>query len=232
MSVDTSTTKRRGPLTLVTKPKASGTFVPCPAGTHKAVLVKIVDLGTHEKEFRNGGRGPWHEVALVWEVAQRLRPDGLPFLLAKQYTASLAEGTGLRDVLETLEGRRFANDLDVELEDFLGRPCLLKVSQEVSKAGKAFNRIDDVLALIEGMDAPEPTHELVFYDTDMGEPGPELADLPHVFVDGQLTPIVAAVESSAEREEQRAAATNDNGKGSSPGAGEDRYAFEGPGADE
>jgi hypothetical protein len=231
MHVDASTTKRRGPLSLVTKPNASGNYVPCPAGIHKAVLVAIVDLGTHVKTFRNGGRGPWHEVALVWEVAERLRPDGLPFLLVRQYTASLAEGTNLRGLLETLDRQKFADELDVELEDYLGRPCLLKVSREVSPSGRLYHRIDDVLVLDQGMAAPEHTRDLLYFDTDLGEPGPGFDDLPLVFVDGQLTPIVAAIESSAEREAQRAVAASGNGRGSSPGPREDRSPSERPGAD-
>jgi hypothetical protein len=232
MNVDVSTTNRRGPLTLVTRPRASRIYIPCPPGTHRAVLVGIVDLGTHKRTFRNGGHGSSHEVALVWEVAERLRPDGLPFLLARQFTASLAEGSNLRDLLEALERQKFADEMDVELEDFLGRPCLIKVVQEFSEAGRPYSRVDDVLALIEGQDAPEHTRELIFYDTDLGEPGPELDDLPHIFIDGRLTPIVAAINSSAERVEQRAVAANGNGKGASPGPREDRSPSERPGADE
>ncbi len=67
--------------------QTGGDFVLAPAGTHTAVCIQAIDLGT-----RDGGKwGPKRKLRIAWEIPGERMDDGRPMIATKQYSASLSE---------------------------------------------------------------------------------------------------------------------------------------------
>ena len=130
-------------------------FVPCPAGPHSSVCVDVIDLGKQPNAFKDGALV--HKVRLVWQVAER-KEDGKPYLVQKQYTASLHEKASLRKDLEAWRGKPFTKDeaAGFDVEQLLGKPCLLNV-QHVERAGSTYANVTSLMRLPKGMAAIQPT---------------------------------------------------------------------------
>ena len=55
------------------------------------------------------------------------------------------------------------------MENIVGKACLLNIIHKTSAAGKTSARIEAVMALPQGMTAPEPEHELIFFSMQAGD---------------------------------------------------------------
>ncbi len=84
-------------------------FTPTPAGVHKAVCSRFIDLGTRKNEYQGEVRDQ-HRVCITWQVpAVRVNFDGndLPLQHNEYYTWSMHEKSNLRPMLESWRGRPF-----------------------------------------------------------------------------------------------------------------------------
>jgi hypothetical protein len=126
--------------------KDSGDFRPAPAGTHLAVCVGIIDLGTSDSEYQGAVRRR-NQIIIRWELPDALMDDGQPFLVSAWFTNSLNEKSTLRHALETWRGREFTpKELQgFDLESILGKQCMLSI---IHKDGKA--RVNAVMAAPQG----------------------------------------------------------------------------------
>jgi hypothetical protein len=124
-------------------------FTPCPAGPHSAVCVDVIDIGMLPNTFKDGRMQ--RKCRIVWQVAEQ-KDDGKPYLVQKQYTASLHEKAALRKDLESWRGRPFTKEeaagFDVEL--LIGVTCLLNV-QHVERAGSTYANVTSLMRLPKGM---------------------------------------------------------------------------------
>ena len=129
-------------------------FTPCPAGPHSACAVDIVDLGMVPNPFKDGQKQ--HKFRIVWQVAER-KDDGKPFLVTKQYTASLHEKAALRKDLESWRGVPFTKEeaAGFDVERLIGVPCLLNV-QHVERNGKVYANVVSLMKLPKGMPVVQP----------------------------------------------------------------------------
>lgn len=90
----------------------SNDFTPCPAGVHKAVCVRFVDLGTQTDDGPYGHQVR-RQVMISWEIAEeRVEVDGndLPMIFNQYYTWSMHEKANLRQALEAWRGKGFNDD--------------------------------------------------------------------------------------------------------------------------
>lgn len=126
-------------------------FAPAPAGVHAAVCVDEVDMGLVKNHFQPDA-APVPTVRLVWQIAEDM-PDGKPFLIKKDYRASLHEKAGLRKDLEAWRGRPFTPTelLGFDLETVVGIPCTLNVIQKQGSKGGTFSNIAGIMPLAKGM---------------------------------------------------------------------------------
>jgi hypothetical protein len=139
-------------------------FVP-PAGTQPAVLVAIIDNGTHREVYEDKEKGTSREVdvrklALVWELPTR-KISGYKdrnHVVAKGYTFSTGPNSKLRQLMETWRGKKYAEGENMDLGEILGQPFLLGLTHGTSAAGKKYARIETVAAVPEGMTVPPPLH--------------------------------------------------------------------------
>ena len=79
--------------------------------------------------------------------------DGKPFLIKRDYRASLHEKAGLRKDLEAWRGRPFTPTelLGFDLENVVGVPCTLNVIQKAGSKGGIFSNIAGIMPLAKGM---------------------------------------------------------------------------------
>jgi hypothetical protein len=129
--------------------RSEKTFTPCPAGTHAAVCVDVVDLGYLESAFTPGKKQ--HKISIVWQVEEAME-NGKPFLVQNRYTLSLDEKANLRRDLESWRGKAFtdAELAGFDVEAIIGTNCLLNVLHN-EKQGKVYANVKSVMPVIKGM---------------------------------------------------------------------------------
>ncbi len=131
-------------------------FLQAPAGVHAAVCVDEIDMGLVPNRFDPAG-DPIPTVRLFWQIGEDME-DGKPYLIKKDYRASLHEKAGLRKDLEGWRGRAFTFDelVGFDLENIVGVPCMLNIVERPSKKGKMFSNVAAIMPLAKGMARLEP----------------------------------------------------------------------------
>jgi hypothetical protein len=127
---------------------ASDGFAVPPEDNHGAVLVALVDLGTHAKEFDKTDKDnkptgqketrEYRQLFLAWELTDAENPDrkGQNFVIGKEYSLSLGVKSALRSVVEIWKGRKLADGESVEdVHKMLGVRFMLEVQHQKSKDG-------------------------------------------------------------------------------------------------
>ena len=150
-------------------------FEPLPEGVHIAVCYAVVDLGTHDDEYK-GVHKDRHEILIGWEVpAERieLERDGqmvdLPRAISRRFTLSLSEKSNLRPFLQSWRGKAFTADelAGFDLAVLIGAPCQLQVLHAVSKSnGKTYANISAIMPMPKGAAAPECENAPQYYSVD------------------------------------------------------------------
>lgn len=96
------------------------------AGTHPAVLVGLIDLGTQHEEFN--GEAKWSRQALlVWELPTKKRKDGKPFLMDAVVTLSLNEKAKLRKWAEAMLDAKIQDGAPFDISTLIGKACMVSV---------------------------------------------------------------------------------------------------------
>lgn len=150
---------------IISKPK-DGDFEPAPQGTHISRCYMIVDEGIQETKY-----GPKHMVRIGWELPNELMKDGRPFVVSKEYNASLHPDTNLAKDLIAWRGKSFTED---ELSGFdifkvIKAPCMLTIIHNI-KNEKTYANITSVTAIPKGTQVPELINNpLVFSITEPDE---------------------------------------------------------------
>jgi hypothetical protein len=123
-------------------------------GSHPAVLVGLIDLGTHEDTYgERTTRNP--RVLLAWELVDTQDPYGdHGHVLVRDYTLSLGRRSNLRKLLEGWirplnDGEKFV------LGELLGKACLVSVVHSSSSQGTTFAKVEAVVKLPRSMPLPK-----------------------------------------------------------------------------
>lgn len=137
-----------------------GSEVP-PAGAHPAVLIAIIDLGTHEDEY-NGKPSYPRQVLFVWELTtEKLAgTKSRNHVLARDYTIGysgeviLGPKNGLRKMLEGWRGKAYGEGDDIDIAAPLGRSCVLTVKHGESAKKNTYAKIESVTPVPKGLAVP------------------------------------------------------------------------------
>lgn len=153
-------------------PPVKSDYVPAPAGTHAAVCIHVIDLGTQEVTFQNEIKHQ-RQVMLTWELPNEPMENGKPYTISQKYTFSLHERAKLRGILETWRGRPFT-DADFGPQGFdvsklLGRPCMVTIMHGMSQRGNTFARVEAVTSLPRGMAVPKQVNPSLQLSLERGE---------------------------------------------------------------
>ena len=153
-----------------------GDFSPPPAGNHRAVCYRVIDLGTQKVEFQGDVKFQ-RKIMLTWELCDELMaahgdyPER-PYTIHQRYTFSSREKAVLRAHLESWRGKPFQeSDFGpggFNIKNVLGKSCLLNVVHE-PKAGKIYANLKAVSALPKGMAPGQPSNGTVYLSLDRDE---------------------------------------------------------------
>ena len=147
-------------------------YTPCPAGTHLARCIQILELGTQAGNYQ-GKETHLLKVSLGFEVPAELDANGEPYIIYKDYTASLSEKANLRKDLEKWRNKDFS---EAELAGFdvsklLNIPCQIAVSHKVSTAGRTYAKLDGIMGIPKGMAIPAQHNKGFIYEIKDGAHG-------------------------------------------------------------
>lgn len=137
-------------------------FTPAPAGLHNAICTMVVDLGMQSTPF-----GIKPKILIGWELPDCSQDDGKPYVISRQFGATLSKQGNLRPIIEAWRGRGFtaeeAKSFDVGA--LVGKPCKLLIQHTNGDDGRTFANIQAAIKPEKG----QPTtavNDLVFYDMD------------------------------------------------------------------
>ena len=130
-------------------------------GNHVATLYRIIYIGTVEGEYK-GEPNSSYKVDLTWELNNEMKvwKEGevaKPIVLSKSYTLSMAPKSNLLPIVEGIVGGLSQEEADYfDLDDLLGKVCLLNVIHGVSeKTGKKYENVS-TSKIMKGIPAPSP----------------------------------------------------------------------------
>jgi len=148
-------------MSIIVKAGAETTYTPHPEGPFPGVCCDVQDLGWEEHP-KYGWKYKIRLVFFCGEWTDEKGVDGekkrFPMVVAKKFTASLADKANLRAFCKSWRGGK---DFDAQtlrdgfdFEKMLGAPALLQVGH-FEWQGDTFAGIDSVMKLPKGMAAPE-----------------------------------------------------------------------------
>ena len=138
----------------------------CPGGSHPAILIGIIDLGTHLEEFdemkneKKTGRKVEKEVRKIllgWEIPGEFIAGKTPpatHVITKDYILSGHIKASLRKMMESWRGKPFADGENVDPTLGLGKACIVNIKEGKSAKGSTYANLDGVAPLIKGMAPP------------------------------------------------------------------------------
>ncbi|NDG03625.1 MAG: hypothetical protein EB119_10655 [Synechococcaceae bacterium WBB_34_004] len=189
---------------------------PIEAGSHRAVLYSVVEIGTHKNVFadqekwQRKGRFTFEcsDLTSEFEVVENGKTTKVekPLVISTEQTLSLGEKSNLRKLLEGWRGQAFtsAELKEFSLKNLLGKPALINVVHKMSKQGRTYAAITSISKLPRGMKAPKPFNEPIYYEIEEGEGG-AFSHLPE-----WLQEKIRASKEFAEAKPAKAAAIQDN----------------------
>lgn len=161
-------------------------FVPCPAGSHHAVLVDVVDLGMVKVEWQ-GNTKEQHKVRLVWQVSERME-GGKRYIASQRYTASLYDRAALRPVVEALLCRPCTTlevEDGVEMDALIGTNCIIGV-QHRKDGDKTFANVKTVTSPLAGMPVMVPEDYVRVQDREPKPAAQPSGDEPPPWTDADV----------------------------------------------
>jgi len=153
-----------------TAPVKTSNFELCPAGTHIARLVWLIDIGTRVDEIYGKER---RQIFWMFELPNELmKPDENnvqhPFSISQFLTRSMSEKANLRKELEGWRGQAFT---DAQAEQFdistvVNVPAFLNVIHRQKQNGDTKAEINSIMRLPKGMECPPAINEVLILDLD------------------------------------------------------------------
>ena len=122
-----------------------------PAGVHKARCIKVIDLGTHEIEYK-GELQLKHKIMIMFELPETVMEHGQnagkPFAISLFTTLSLHKQSRLRPLLVGWRGKDFTEDEagNFDMLKLLDVPAYLNVIHTEDE-GKTYANIASIMPL-------------------------------------------------------------------------------------
>lgn len=151
MSVGTATAP--SPWTTKASNSEGGDFELPAGGMYPAILIGLIDLGTHTRTF-NGQTTEARKLFFVWELTGEADSKGQNFIVAQDYTWSLHKKAKLRAMIEGWRGKALNDDEEFDLISLMGKPCMLTLSEGETSSKKKFVEISAVSNPPKGLTVP------------------------------------------------------------------------------
>lgn len=159
------------------KVKASQVSDQPPAGNHGAVLVAIVDLGTHQEEYK-GVATTQRKVYFVWELTSEKSTSipGQNMLQAKMFTLSFGKKAKLRALIEGWRGKALEDGEEFDLAKLLGKQCMVNVVHNAA----GYAEVAAVSAPPKGIKVEKPLRTPFLWEME-GDKPVDLSWLPWIY---------------------------------------------------
>jgi len=155
-----------------------------PAGNHPAMLIGIIDLGTHTEQYQNNKPHDAHKVMLAWELPTEQKSDStINHVIAATYTYSFHKKSALRLMIENWRGSAYKEGDEFDISVMLGKQCLLSVIHAKNNDGsKTYANVSKsgASAIPKGMKCPPAQNKPICWAIGDG-PVPEDPWLPRSF---------------------------------------------------
>lgn len=132
-------------------------FVPHPEGQFGAVCVDLINLGERVEQYQKQPARVVSKCAIVFASGERAENGDLHTVSA-EFTVSMNEKAGLRQLLEAWRGRSYREEeakAGVPLHKLCGHAALMSVEHKTSGAGRTYAKIRTISPLPKGMEAPD-----------------------------------------------------------------------------
>lgn len=160
----------------------------CPAGSHAARCVSIIDLGTHDEKQMDGSIKSLRKVRFSWELPNEKvvfneEKGEQPFLVSRDYTLSMYEKSALYGVVKSWIGKEPQDDFDIET--LLGQPCMVTIiHKEVGE--NTYANISSVSSLMKGLECPAQINPSVIFQIGIPYNADLVATFPQ-FIQDKIT---------------------------------------------
>lgn len=127
-------------------------FAKASEGTHQCVLVDVIDLGYHNKEFQGKKKGYKQYCALVWQIDEENPDTGQPFEMSREFQVTMFAKGSLRILLEQWRGKSYTDaeaEQGVPLDKLYGANGIMQVEhkQSVSNPDRTYANIMSITPL-------------------------------------------------------------------------------------
>jgi hypothetical protein len=191
-------------------------YVCCPPCNSPGTIVGIFDIGHQSVQTKDKGIQEVRKLVLVFELIKK-RPDGKPFVMAKNYTWSMRDNSNFYALATGATGKKFKEGEKFNPLSLLGGPVMINVTNTQS-GEKTYHDIDAIAQFPDGFPFPTPIYPATSWSVMTGDGFPSGLDwLPYVY--GKS--IKALAEESAEWRKRGAQsqAQPPAGPGQQPGDG-------------
>lgn len=149
------------------KIKKTATREPVPAGVFPARCYKIQHFGTVPDVYV-GEQKLTNKLRIDWELPTETKvfdddKGPQPLSISKDYTASFNEKSNLYKDLASWLGDMSQVD-EFELEQLLGKDCMVNIQHKVSGAGNTYAYVASVAPMPNGMDCPAAVNPQFVWD--------------------------------------------------------------------
>ena len=173
---------------LIVKEPEGSNIPPIEEGTYIAVCKSIIDLGDQWSEkFKKASP----KVLFVWAIPDEtidINGETVPRTVSGTYSASLAEKSNLRKMLEGWRGRKFSPDelKGFDLRNVLNVPCFVNIVHKPSADGsRTYTEVAAVMRLHKGVTPPECDMPATIYSIEEDFTFEKMTDLPE-WIQGRI----------------------------------------------
>jgi hypothetical protein len=165
-SVSSTTKESESIMSAPWKQKATkaggGEFEIPEAGSHPAVCIGLIDLGTHTETFKDKQKGTERKVDLrkvliVWELTDQPMTGmkNVNHVIGRDFNVTFSDKSALRKMVEAWGGKKFKEDEEFDLSKLLGKPGMVTVSHGEGKtSGKAYAKFEAIAPVPKNMTVP------------------------------------------------------------------------------
>jgi len=171
-----------------------------PAGSYPARCKALIDLGWRQEEFTDpktkATRKSWlRKVLLCWELLGAPSPNAAHGpILSRDYTLAFSPAAKLRQLMEALRGRSYADHELIDPAKLIDQPCLITVVHKAGQRGP-YAKIDAIAPAPAGLTVPPSSLPPVVWEMGSG-PFPEAPWLPRRLYGEPLTDVLARAKAS------------------------------------
>lgn len=128
-------------------------------GMYPAVLIGLVDLGTHTHVFQGESKKA-RKLFLAWELSGENDSKGEAFVVGQDYTWSLHKKAKFRALVEGWNGAAMNDAEEFDVSTLLGKTCCVTITEGQTAGGKKFSEIASVGPVMKSMVVPPATRAL------------------------------------------------------------------------